>query len=79
MKFIIYFTLTMPLLSFGDFEQIKQRTKEVVTKSQKTRKNLENINKQRDPASLKNNFKDFEKFMNDDTNWENDIKNIIEN
>ena len=79
MKIIIFFTLTMPLLSFGDFEQINQRAKEVVTKSQKTRKNLEKIIKQRDPASLKNNFKDFEKFMNDDTNWENDIKNIIEN
>ena len=80
MKKIIAFFLFLPIFVYSNStDQLVNDTNTTVQKSKVTRKEIGEQNKKRDPASLKNNLKAFEKLMNDDTNWEDDLKKIIEN
>ena len=70
MEKVIAFFLFIPIFAYSNStDQLVQDTNTTVHKSKITRKKIEEQNKSRDPASLKNNLKAFEKLMNDDTNW----------
>ena len=76
-----FFTLTIFFISsitFAEQNITKEDVNKLISKSQKTRNQIENKNNPRMPANSITNWKDFENVMKrSDEDWDKEIDDII--
>ena len=65
-----------PIICFSQVDE--QSIKNTISISEQTRKDVANKITERMPANSLDNWNDFEKVMSDDSDWTNELDNMIE-
>ena len=80
MKTIIFIITLLPLicLSNSNNQKVPSELTEILQNSKKARNDVENSLAERMPANSIDNWNEFEQAMTNDTEWSNQLENIIE-